>query len=267
MKHFILYTTFLLSYSSSFCHAVDSIGFYYNSIDSVRELINYQRVVINPSSVTQRQLKTLHAAETQVFAYLSIGEFADGKLARKLESAVLMENKNWQSKVMDLTQPAWQQHLKRQAEEYLKRGFDGLFLDTLDSYLLFSQKSEYKKSQQQALISIIDQLDQLQPNPKIIINRGFDIVSKIKDPVHALLVESMYHGYEPLEKKYFEVKSDDTEWLKTKLDGVNNGILVVSQSAPLLICTSPNNEVSCRTPIFSRILTSSGSAPINKIGR
>lgn len=198
-----------------------SIAFYYNNIDSVRELMSYDRVVVNSNLITEKQIETLHLANTSVFAYISIGEFSGGQLPTSLRDAAMVENTTWHSHAMDLTYPRWQSYLLQQAQGYLDKGFDGLFLDTLDSYMLFAQGDE-QQVQQHALISIIQRLQIMNPQPRLILNRGFTIIPKLKQPIEAVAVESLWHSYHPVNDSYLNVKKADTAWLQGKLETVKS---------------------------------------------
>lgn len=200
--------------------SVNSIAFYYGNIDSVRELMTYDRVVVTPTLITPRQIETLHKSGTQVFAYLSVGEY-DGKiLPAALSSFSPVQNTNWQSHVMDLSAGAWQEHLVKQASQYLAQGFDGLFLDTLDSYYLFAGQKAEQGSQQQALVQIIEALSELNTEPKLILNRGFEVLEQVSGLTHALAAESLYHAYDPVSDSYREVNAGDSEWLTNQLNKV-----------------------------------------------
>lgn len=213
----------LLFFLNKTCYSSESIGFYYNSVDSVRELINYQRIVVNPRSVTDRQIDTLHSADTQVFAYLSIGEYPMKHLPGPIKSAALIENDSWKSHAMNLANDDWQQYLTGLAKEYIERDFDGLFLDTLDSYRLFSNDTSFVREQQVALISLINRFSRLGLNAKILVNRGFDILDKLDKPVDAVVAESLYFGYEPIEKQYYKTSKNDSIWLDKKLEPIKAG--------------------------------------------
>ncbi|UTV30076.1 endo alpha-1,4 polygalactosaminidase [Photobacterium atrarenae] len=199
-----------------------SVVFYYNTIDSVRELMNYDRAVVTPALITQRQIDTLHDAGTQVFAYLSVGEYDGKNLPVQLQDASPVRNNNWQSHVMDLSSDAWQAHLLAFAGEHLAKGFDGLFLDTLDSYYLFAKSETTQATQQQALIRIIDALSKLEGNPKLILNRGFEVLEQLNAPIQAVVAESLYHSYHPLDNSYHDVSKTDTEWLSKQLAQVKS---------------------------------------------
>ncbi|MCW8329350.1 endo alpha-1,4 polygalactosaminidase [Photobacterium sp. SDRW27] len=194
-----------------------SIAFYYNSVDSVRELMNYDRVVVSPALISHKQIKTLHKADTQVFSYISVGEFEDQTLPAELRAASKAKNTNWGSYVMDLSSLAWQQYLEQKATTLLEKGFDGLFLDTLDSYYLFASNSQNQLRQQHALASIIDSFNQLDRKPKIILNRGFEVIELLNQSVYGVVAESLYHSYSPVNKSYHQVKNSDSEWLSNKL--------------------------------------------------
>lgn len=189
-----------------------SIAFYYQSIDSVRELLSYDRVVVTPEALSDSQLKQLQQAQVQVFAYLSVGE-ASLQLAATLPNAQLTENSAWQSLVMDLQHPAWQQYLRQSAQQLHDRGFDGLFLDTLDSFRLANASQH--NVQQDALRQLLDQLAEI--SSQLILNRGFDILPALRKPPVAVVAESLFHGYDVSTDRYTQQSAEDIAWLSAQL--------------------------------------------------
>ncbi|OAN13072.1 RNA-binding protein [Photobacterium jeanii] len=208
----------LMSMSFSlFAKTPPSIVFYYNDVDSVRELINYDRVVVNANLITDKQINTLHQADSLVFAYISVGEYDGEMLPSELKKASPIKNENWQSHAMRLTAPEWQKYLLQEAKKMTERGFDGLFLDTLDSYYLFAKEVTEQKKQQQALSQIITQFHNLPNQPKLLLNRGFEVIPQLKVPVYAVAAESLYDSYHPSDNSYQKVSENDRTWLKEKL--------------------------------------------------
>ena len=199
-----------------------SIAFYYNKVEHVSDLINFDRVVLSPSLVSEQQVKALQKAGTSVFAYLSVGEFGTQKIPNVLAEAVLLENKDWQSKVMNLASKEWKDYIYTEASTLLEKGFDGIFLDTLDSYQLASKDVSNNTKQQKHLIEIINRLYNIPledaVKTKLILNRGFDIVPKLDIKPYAVVAESMYKGFSPIEAQYNSVSANDSQWLKNKLD-------------------------------------------------
>ncbi|WP_299013333.1 endo alpha-1,4 polygalactosaminidase [uncultured Photobacterium sp.] len=217
-----LLTTLLLLPMFVSAETPSSIAFYYGKIDSVRELMNYERVVVTPNLITAKQIDTLHQAETDIYAYLSIGEYGKQTLPPNLQSASLAKNTNWQSYAMNLSSPAWKRHLIDKASDTLAKGFDGLFLDTLDSYYLFADNEKQQQRQQRALTDIIKSLAELNNRPKLILNRGFEVIDNTAKRVEAIVAESLHHSYDPTTSSYQRVKPADTEWLKVQLDKVKS---------------------------------------------
>ncbi|MEM0514840.1 endo alpha-1,4 polygalactosaminidase [Pseudoalteromonas sp. YIC-827] len=192
-----------------------SIAFYYGDIDSTRELLSYERVVVSPEQLSAAQLEQLKSANTQVYAYLSVGE-ADEQLAANFPSAALGYNKLWQASIMDASAEPWRQHLITQAKQLRTAGFDGFFLDTLESYQLALGKDEYN-AQQQALISL---LTELQTQGPVLLNRGFELYQHLPQPPLAVVAESLFHSYDYQGKRYRQQSAVDAQWLKDKLQQV-----------------------------------------------
>lgn len=195
--------------------APQSIAFYYQKVDSVRELLSYDRVVVNAEGINPAQLKQLQRAQVKVFAYLSVGE-ALPPLSHALRQAVITENTAWQSLVMDLQQPLWQQHLQQKAQQLTAAGFDGIFLDTLDSYLL--APPALHDSQREALVSILNTM--AQHHPRLILNRGFEFLPALTFKPTAIVAESLYAGYNAQQQQYVQQSDSDTAWLLQRLQQV-----------------------------------------------
>ncbi|PAJ71818.1 hypothetical protein CJF42_24645 [Pseudoalteromonas sp. NBT06-2] len=197
-----------------------SIAFYYHEIDSVRELLVYDRIVITPSAVSARQLKQLAQGRVEVYAYLSIGELNKQDSTAALKRHVLANNTDWDSYVMDMTAKPWQQYLQDKASEYQELGFKGLFLDTLDSYQLSAGNQTHKQLQQKGLIQVIANFKKL--HTKLIFNRGFELLSQLEFKPAGVVAESLFQGYDVKNHRYFVMKPEDTQWLLTKLNSIKN---------------------------------------------
>ncbi|MGF1686742.1 endo alpha-1,4 polygalactosaminidase [Photobacterium japonica] len=197
-----------------------SIAFYYNHIDSVRELMNYDRVIVTPDLITAKQIRTLHQANTRVFAYLSAGEYDGESLPASLQTHSPLKNANWNSHVMDVTAPAWRDYLLTQTQRIMSKGFDGIFLDTLDSYTLFAKTPDAINTQQTGLAALLTALHQAPSHPTLIFNRGFEVLSQLNFKPNAVVAESLYHSYDPTKKRYHNVSASDRAWLTARLEEV-----------------------------------------------
>ncbi|WP_462159660.1 endo alpha-1,4 polygalactosaminidase [Pseudoalteromonas sp. GB56] len=200
-----------------------SIAFYYADIDSTRELLSYERVVVDPQHLSQIQLQQLKQAQTSVLAYLSVGE-APAKLAQKFDDAAIGFNDVWQATIMDNANPQWRAYLIQQAQHLKAQGYDGVFLDTLDSYQLVADITEQQEQRAQ-LISLVAQIQRELP---VILNRGFDLYTHLPQQPIAIAAESLFHTYDYGNDVYKAQSPQDTQWLETKLNEIKaSGIEVI----------------------------------------
>ncbi len=193
-----------------------NIAIFYGHDLPVNELSLYQRVVVQPDQTSTEQLQQLSAYKVQVLSYLSLGE-RHSSLSSKSKGKVLTENHDWHSQVMDLTDPNWQSYVLGQAKHLLSQGYQGFFLDTLDSYWLAQLSDEQVFAQQQALSSLILQLKAL--GARVLIqNRGFELLSDTKAAIDAIAAESLFSGYQAAHDSYQLVNSSDRTWLLKQFD-------------------------------------------------
>lgn len=209
----LLALCFVFFMHSSYAKTAKSICFYYNEVDSVRELINFDRVVLDPANVTPKQIQTLKNTGVTVYAYLSVGEF-DENVPESLKPSVKSHNDEWDSAVMDVSDENWHKYLEKQTALLKKAGFEGLFLDTLDSYYLYADEDEnpeYFEKQVNGLKDAVEKIHKILPN--LIFNRGFEIFPRISFKPKAIAFESLYKGYNASDNTYTDVSEEDRKWL------------------------------------------------------
>ena len=189
----------------------------------------------------QVDLPQLKEGGRSVLAYASMVEVQPGsreaEAAKKRGIPVIGDNPNWSSSVLDITHPQWLPWvLEDLAKPAIKRGFDGLFLDTLDSAQLISaahpEKSESCRS---ALVHAIQKLKELYPENRLILNRGFDLLPDVARDADAVLVESLYQTWDGHRQQYRAVSSDDAKWLLAhvaRIQRLGLPVLVVDYVAP-----------------------------------
>jgi len=158
------------------------------------------------------------------YAYISVVEvsrdasYADEIGKRGIRKVV--ENETWGSDSVDITSKEWSDLLiKSLAKKAVDKGFDGFFLDTLDSLAhLIHKEPENSKQYRAALIKLIKDLKTAYPDKKILVNRGFSLLPDLKGSVDGLVVESVFQTYNFGEKKYTVTRLSDTgqlvKWIK-----------------------------------------------------
>lgn len=197
-----------------------SIAFYYQHVDSVRELLVYDRVVLTPSAVTQRQLKQLEKGGVNAYAYLSIGEQHQENVSESFAKYIISHNEDWNSAIMDMTADFWQNYLIEKVAEYKKIGFKGVFLDTLDSYKIANSDPSFQKEQQKGLIETLNALNKTLPH--LLLNRGFEIVTQLNFKPDAVVAESLFKGYHVAKNSYATMDEDGQQWLINRLNEVKD---------------------------------------------
>ncbi|MHB1285724.1 MAG: endo alpha-1,4 polygalactosaminidase [Leptospirales bacterium] len=187
---------------------------YYGQLPVYRNLDRYDWVIVSDGFLPERSSKTRY------FAYLTIGEIdKGGSISRKLEKALgekgfqsvlLKKNPHWDSWVADLRNPAFRAILLDRVERDKKKGFRGIFLDTLDSSLDFEETYPVEgKGLRAALVSFIQDLHQRYPTTPVIVNRGFPILSRIANSISGVLFEDFCSMYDDHRHLYVSVPEQD----------------------------------------------------------
>jgi len=146
-----------------------------------------------------------------VLGYLSLGEVHEtrpyfGEV--KAEGLLLPENPNWPgSHFIDVRDPRW---TKRVIEELtptiLHRGFQGVFLDTLDNPPhLERADAKAHAGMTEAAGRLVRTLRRHFPRITIALNRGYDIIPAVERDIDLVLGESVYADYDFVEKRYQKV--------------------------------------------------------------
>jgi endo-alpha-1,4-polygalactosaminidase (GH114 family) len=172
---------------------------------------DYSVFILSPH--TQANITEL--AHTHLVAgYLSLGEVDSkqsyfNKIGHK--SFVLHRNPFWpDARLVDVRDLAWQGFiLHEMIPNLIEKGYNGLFLDTLDSAIELERlyPKRYKGSIEN-LISFIKKIKQQYPNLKLIANNAFSILPKIDSLLEYVLAESLFTSYDFASKKY-QLASDD----------------------------------------------------------
>jgi len=155
----------------------------------------------------------------QVYAYVSIGEAepAQSYYRRLKPEWFLGRNKQWKSKILDLTNKAYRTFvLEKVIKPLYEKGFRHFFFDTLDSYRIPIKNEKKRKQQASALAILIHEIHRRYPESKLVLNRGFEVLSAVKNDIAAVLFESYYYGLDS-KLHYAKVSSKERQWLDQQL--------------------------------------------------
>lgn len=199
MKRLCLFSLFI-----KFVFAL-SIGFNYSYNIPEEAFYTYDWLVVNPDA-------KLYKTDAELIAYVSVEEHI-----QKLNPQwVIGYNKKWHSYIYDIRNSGYRKYLLNKIKKL--KNFDGVFLDTLDSYELTDvDKKEYKR----ALGGFLRKVSGMFHNKIVIFNRGFEFLNRITPT--AVVAENFY-----TEDNGSEISENDRKYLTAKLNfAKSKGIIPV----------------------------------------
>ena len=222
----------LLSFSIATAARMDarkSTAVFYGPNLPTDVLSQYSRIIVEADNVKQHELKALRANGGDVFAYLSVGEVSPTrKWFKNIDQKwVLGDNRIWDSKVMDLSSPGWQEFVIKDIVDPLwQAGYSGLFLDTMDSFKLFANNDALEQKQIESLASLLQTIHKRYPEMRFIANRGFEVLPSIGHLLEAVAAESLFASWDNGLKVYKKTKPEDQAWLLNQLRVVKDKLPV-----------------------------------------
>ena len=204
-----------------------SVAFFYADSPPVAELQAFDIAVVDPDAgLSPLNYRSDHS---ELFAYVSVGEAEPFRsyYAKMKPSWFLAENPAWNTKILDVADPAFHAFFfDRIIDPLWAAGYRGFFLDTLDSYQILGDDRR-QKTLQAGLITMIRGIRERYPEARLILNRGFEILDEVRDVTLAVAAESLFRGFDPLTGIYGEVAEADRLWLLQRLNEVRQAGLPV----------------------------------------
>lgn len=223
-----------------------STAFYYGAKPPIDVLSQFDRIVVEADNMTATELQGLKAEGSRIYAYISVGEIGpERSYSASIDSNwVLGTNPSWNSKVLDLSNPAVRNFLLQQVGSLVREGYQGLFLDTMDSFTLYTVNDAQLAAQSDGLTAFIREIGSRYPDIRLIANRGFEVLDSVAQYIEAVAAESLYAGWNNLQQTYVDVPAQDRQWLRTKLEHAKNTLgldVIVIDYLP------PNQRLAART--------------------
>lgn len=181
--------------------------FVYYGSDPVpsKVLKKYDLAIVEPDAFV---LPAGHKLKTRFVAYLSLGEVHVSRpyFPRLQQAGALLErNADWEGAWrVDLRASEWQKIvLEELVPTLIKKGYHGVFLDTVDSASYFESQDPVKfKGSRAALISLIQDMHRRFPDLVILPNNGLDVLMSTGAAVSGVVVEDLYAGYDFASRSY-----------------------------------------------------------------
>lgn len=189
----------------------------YDDAPKQGDLAPFEWCILEPSATVD--LAPGHRLGQVFLAYVSAveaqPESINAREAEKRSVPVVGRNDEWQSLLLDVENANWQtMMIEAVIPKALEKGFDGVFIDTLDSA---QRLPGYSARTKEALAGLIRAVRERFPNKKIVVNRGFDLLPAIGSMIDGVLVESVFQSFDAKTRNYLAVKPSDTEWLTQRI--------------------------------------------------
>jgi uncharacterized protein (TIGR01370 family) len=195
---------------------------YYADRARVEDFTPYGLVVLDSES--HPPLQPLSAQGKVLLGYISLGEVEQHRpwYGTVRQWGILKdENPDWKgSYFVDLRDPRWSALvIEELVPKILKRGFHGIFLDTLDNPIhLENIEPERNKGMAAAASRLVRDIRRRFPTMPIMMNRAYQLLPTVENDIDIELGESVYADYDFGRKAYRRVKRSDYElqvrWLK-----------------------------------------------------
>lgn len=185
------------------------------------ELAGYDLIVVDPR--IQGLEDVLHDEGKTVLAYLSLGEVnPGGSLFPRVKDSPLLLRRNpaWDSWMVDVRDMRWSGMMFDEAARIRKAGFDGLFLDTLDSPVELEREDPEKfKGMREACVNLVRMLRKALPKKFALCqNRGLEIAPKTAVWLDYLCLESAFSTYDAALGEYVTVSETERQQLLPQVE-------------------------------------------------
>ena len=218
-----------------------STAIFYGKPVPVDILSRYHHVVVEAENLPQPG--AFDPDTTRLFAYVSVGE-AEGwrSSASGLDPSLFLgTNKDWNSRIADLTQAGWIDFLiEKRIASLWQQGYRAFFLDTLDSYRIIVKDPMGQALQADALVNLIETIHRRFPGVQLLLNRGFEILPDVAHLAVGLVAESLFQGWDAGTESYTRTNENGRVWLLTQLRTAN-----IRYRLPITVIdyVSPNEPV------------------------
>jgi len=165
-----------------------------------------------------RPVTPLRAEGSRLLGYISMGEVHGGRpFVPELEraGALRQPNPNWpEARLVDLRDPTWTKLvLDRLVPAILEKGYDGIFMDTLDNAeALERQDADRNKGMTAAAARLVAAIRERFPGITIMMNRGYALLPAVATRIDLVLGEAMASRWNFADGRYEMTSADDWAW-------------------------------------------------------
>lgn len=168
---------FLIKDSSTSTFEENDYGVFLNAdASSLKQLKNYDLIVIDAQYFTKSDIELLHQNGTRVYTYLNIGSIENFReYYTTYEKLTIGRYEHWdEEKWVDVADPDWQKFIEQLSQELFEKGVDGFFIDNCDVYYYAPRESIFE-----GLTAILQNI--MTFDKAVIINGGDTYVTEYRE--------------------------------------------------------------------------------------
>ncbi len=167
----------------------------------------YQYVILESDLYSTFDVKLIKKQNELSIAYLSVGEVSPHRsYYSAIKGKTLGKNQIWESYYLDLNDLETREVLFQQVDKIIAKGFEGLFLDTVDAFGTWGPL----KDQAGAYISFIAELKNRFPSLHIMQNSGYTLLDKSNEYINSIAIESIYTDYD-FKKSHYRMRDEKSQ--------------------------------------------------------
>ena len=173
---------FLIKDSNTSTFEKNDYGVFLNAdASSLKQLKNYDLIVIDAQYFTKGDIELLHQNGTKVYTYLNIGSIENFReYYTTYEKLTIGRYEHWdEEKWVDVADPDWQKFIEQLSQELFEKGVDGFFIDNCDVYYYAPRESIFE-----GLTAILQNI--MTFDKAVIINGGDTYVTEYRERYGAI---------------------------------------------------------------------------------
>ena len=173
---------FLIKDSSTSTFEENDYGVFLNAdASSLKQLKNYDLIVIDAQYFTKSDIELLHQNGTKVYTYLNIGSIENFReYYTTYEKLTIGRYEHWdEEKWVDVADPDWQKFMEQLSQELFEKDVDGFFIDNCDVYYYAPRESIFE-----GLTAILQNI--MTFDKAVIINGGDTYVTEYRERYGAI---------------------------------------------------------------------------------
>lgn len=174
---------FLIKDSNTSTFEKNDYGVFLNAdASSLKQLKNYDLIVIDAQYFTKGDIELLHQNGTKVYTYLNIGSIENFReYYTTYEKLTIGRYEHWdEEKWVDVADPDWQKFMEQLSQELFEKGVDGFFIDNCDVYYYAPRESIFE-----GLTAILQNI--MTFDKAVIINGGDTYVTEYRERYGAIV--------------------------------------------------------------------------------